>query len=182
MTDTSLDKRTGLPDALRALVGGPGRADWQAHPGFGPLTRFWLDRHMMFRRLLGELRADATARADGALSAQAHAPRLVRLGGLFLQELHGHHGIEDQVYFPKMVAAAPGLQRAFDLLDADHHRLHEALDGLAADANALLRGEAGPAALEDGLYRMDRFLDRHLTDEEEVVVPVILRLGEGRLA
>ena len=33
----------------------------------------------------------------------------------------------------------------------------------------------------DGLERMERFLDRHLTDEEDLIVPVILRVGEGRL-
>src|SRR6056297_2663531 len=180
MTDT-LDTRTGLPEALRALVGGPERPDWEAHPEFGMLTGFWLDRHRMFRQLLTQLLAEATARADGTLPPERHDRLLAQRGGLFLNELHGHHGIEDQVYFPKMIAAAPGVERAFALLDADHHQLHDELDGFANDANALLQGKAGAAALEARLDRMDRFLDRHLTDEEDVVVPVILKVGEGHL-
>jgi iron-sulfur cluster repair protein YtfE (RIC family) len=74
----------------------------------------------------------------------------------------------------------PRLERAFALLDTDHHRLHEELEALAEAANGVLRGgAAGP--LSDRLAGMERFLDRHLTDEEEVVVPVILEVGEGRL-
>ncbi|PWJ17397.1 hemerythrin domain-containing protein [Jannaschia seohaensis] len=181
MTDLSLDTRDSLPEALRALVGGPARPDWASHPEFGPLTQFWLERHMMFRKLLEQIRADATARADGKIAPEAYDRLLMQRGGLFLNELNGHHGIEDQVYFPKMVAAAPQVARAFELLDADHHELHEEIEGFAADANALLRRQAGAAALEARMDKMARFLDRHLTDEEDVVVPVILRVGERHL-
>jgi hemerythrin-like domain-containing protein len=179
--ETDIATRDGLPDALRLLVDEIPRTGWRAHPEFGPLTAFWLERHLSFRRLLTELREDARARADGRMEARSHAARLSRLGGAFLQELHGHHSIEDHVYFPKLAAAAPEIERAFAMLDADHHRLHEELDGFAGAANGVLRGgEAGPLA--ERLAAMERFLDRHLTDEEDVIVPVILRAGEGRFA
>ena len=51
-------------------------------------------------------------------------------------------------------------------------------------ANSLLRAlprpvEAGVQAgrFADRLAGFDRFLDRHLTDEEDLIVPVILRAG-----
>jgi iron-sulfur cluster repair protein YtfE (RIC family) len=177
-----LGTRTALPDALRALLPAHPREGWAAHPEFGPLTRFWLERHMGFRRLLHALREDARAAADGRMDTRAHLPRLSRDGGALLHELHGHHSIEDAAYFPRLSGLMPGTARAFDLLDADHRALHERLDAFASRANALLRGRvdaAGP--LEEELARLDRFLARHLTDEEEVVVPVILELGEGRI-
>ena len=194
MTD-DLKTRDGLPDALRALVRQHPREGWRQHPEFGPLTTFWLQRHLGFRRVLGTLRSEARSALDGGIARPDHARRLSRLGGAFLQELHGHHSIEDLHYFPKMIPLVPKLERAFEILDADHHVLHEELDAFADGANAVLRAAgtpdpAGGAAawrdalgpFETRLTGMERFLDRHLTDEEEVVVPVILEVGEGRLA
>jgi hemerythrin-like domain-containing protein len=176
--------RAGLPDALRVLLERHPRAGWRAHPEYGALTQFWLDRHLGFRRTLGALRADARAALDGRLDPRAHAARLARLGGHFMRELEGHHSVEDHVYFPKMTALQPRLERGFALLDADHHALHGELEGFASRANAVLagggQGALGP--LEEGLTGMERFLDRHLTDEEDLIVPVILEVGEGRLA
>ena len=174
--DDALEHRDGLPEALRALLAETPRAGWEAHPEFGALTRFWLDRHIGFRRLLAALREDAR----GEVPDMA---RLSRLGGAFLGGLEEHHAVEDRVYFPKMVRLMPSLERGFAILDADHVRLHEELEGFAARANAVLRGGGADAQgrLEGGLERMERFLDRHLTDEEDLIVPVILRVGEGRL-
>jgi iron-sulfur cluster repair protein YtfE (RIC family) len=182
MTDMSLDTRPGLPDALRALVGGPARPDWAAHPEFGPLTQFWLDKHLAFRNLLAELRAEATDRADGRLDPARHDRLLMAKGGALLQGLEQHHMVEDHIYFPKMTAALAKAGPAFELLDADHHALHDALAGVAEAANGVLRGQGEVARLEQRLDGLGRFLDRHLTDEEEVVVPVILQLGERRFA
>ena len=180
---TALDARAGLPSGLDALLARHPREGWETHPEFGPLTRFWLDRHLGFRALLDRLRADAAVALDGGMDGRDHARRLARLGGGFLQGLHGHHAIEDEHYFPRLVALAPGLERGFGILDADHHRLHAELDLFERDATAVLRGGGrdalGPFA--DGLERMDRFLRRHLEDEEDLVVPVILDVGEGRL-
>ena len=47
------------------------------------------------------------------------------------------------------------------------------------DDEALLRTGAG--RFHAGLLRLEGFLDRHLTDEEELIVPVILRDGEAFL-
>ncbi len=73
------------------------------------------------------------------------------------------------------------LDKGFVLLDADHHALDGHMAGLAEDTNAALRAldegdpRTGAGRLEARLAEFDRFLDRHLTDEEDLVVPVILR-------
>jgi len=99
-----------------------------------------------------------------------------------VQELHGHHLIEDHQYFPVLTQLEPRLERGFALLDADHHALDPWLARLAERANAAIgaaradRGlgdAAGPLAEDLGAFA--GLLERHLTDEEDLVVPVLLR-------
>lgn len=179
--DLSLDLRSGLPEPLRVLLADYPREGWAAHPNFRGLVEFWLDRHMMFRRILGALEADAGALADRRIEGGAYGARLARYGALFVGELHGHHHIEDAHYFPALLRSEPGLARGFDLLDGDHQALDGHLAAFAGMANGLLasaRPETEAAAFLDHLEGLRRFLDRHLTDEEELIVPIILRHGE----
>jgi hypothetical protein len=185
--DLTLESRTGLPDALRVLLADYPREAWEADPNFAGLVSMWLDRHLFFRRVLGTLREEAEALLDDRLDPLAWAPRLSRLGGLFVGHLHGHHQIEDHHYFPLLMARDARLEQGFAILDRDHHALDGHLAAFADEANAALRAQGGPdlrteaGRFHAGLLRLDRFLDRHLTDEEELIVPVILRDGEAAL-
>ena len=173
----ALDTRTGLPDALRVLVQAFPRADWDNHANFGELVRFWLDRHLMFRRILTALHEDALACDAGEMDPRTHGNRLVRYGGMLINELHNHHQIEDHHYFPQLIGLVPEIDRAFDLLETDHETIDPMLHSLAGEMNAVLREGGSPAQLDAALLRFETLLDRHLTDEEEIVVPVILRSG-----
>ena len=186
--DLSLETRPGLPDALRVLLADHPREGWEQDPNFHGLVSFWLGMHLHFREALGRMRDDAEAILDRRLDPASWAPRLARVGGGFVEHLHGHHGIEDNHYFPLLSARDARLARGFDILDADHHALDGHLDAFVRDANAALRAlgdedamRTGAGRLHEGLLRLDRFLDRHLTDEEELIVPVILRDGEAGL-
>ncbi|WP_099826599.1 hemerythrin domain-containing protein [Oceaniglobus indicus] len=184
MTDeTTLNTRTGLPDALRELADAMPRATWQAHPNFDGLTRFWLERHLMFRDLLERLQAGNRAMLDDNVDPQTYVRQTGRFAGFLVNGLHDHHHIEDDHYFPQMKRLDPRLEHGFDILDRDHHALDGALDDLARGANGLLRRDA-PArdsvgAFETQLAGFQTFLDRHLVDEEDLIVPVILRHGLG---
>jgi hemerythrin-like domain-containing protein len=185
---SDLATRPGLPDALRVLLAGYPRAGWQAHPHFDGLVRFWLDRHLAFRHLLAAMQAETAAMLDRNADPQAYAARLLRLGGHFVGDLHGHHQIEDHHYFPLLAQLDPRLSRGFDLLDSDHHALAAHLDRFVETANGVLTGWQG-AALHDAtaafhatLADSARLLDRHLTDEEDLIVPVILAHGPDRLS
>ena len=182
--DLSLETRPGLPDALRVLLRDYPREAWEADPNFHGLVSFWLGMHLHFRDALGAMRRDAEALLDRRLDPLAWAPRLARTGGGFVQHLHGHHSIEDDHYFPLLAARDARLGQGFEILDADHHALDGHLDAFASDANAALRAlgdedalRTGAGRFHEGLLRLERFLDRHLTDEEELIVPVILRDG-----
>jgi iron-sulfur cluster repair protein YtfE (RIC family) len=187
--DLALDTRAGLPDALRALLADHPRASWQADPNFGGLVSFWLDRHLQFRRLMGSMREETEALLDRDADPQAFGGRLSRLGGRFLGEIHGHHTVEDTHFFPILTAQEGRLAAGFAMLERDHHDLDAHLEAFADAANGALRALDRPEDLRTAgglllanLATLDRFLDRHLVDEEDLVVPVILRDGEGFLA
>jgi hemerythrin-like domain-containing protein len=106
-----------------------------------------------------------------------------------LSHLHGHHQIEDYQFFPLFSAAEPRLVRGFEVLERDHEQIHETIGRVVDTANNLLR--AAPADLElirrsadayaengDALLRQ---LDRHLGDEEDLIIPLILDRGEATL-
>jgi hypothetical protein len=174
----ALGLRAGLPDGLQVLVRELPRLHWPAHPRFRGLASFWLDRHLEFRKVQALLAQDAAARLAGNMDPADHARRLSRLGGHLLDSLHGHHQIEDAEYFPLMATMDARVSRGFDLLEADHTALDGALHRFADAANAVLKGDPDAAAhLADTLGGFARFLDRHLEDEEDIVIPLILRSG-----
>jgi hypothetical protein len=181
----SLADRDGLPEPFRLLLADYPRDGWAAHRDFHGLAAFWLDRHLGFRRVMGLLQTDAQALIDGAMGAQDWGRRLTRLGSGFLGDLVGHHQIEDDAYFPQLAALEPRIARGFEVLDRDHHDLHALIDRFASGANHALaqsrdaaRREAAGVFLTD-LGRFGRMLDRHLTDEEDLIVPVVLKHRVG---
>ena len=173
--------RSALPEEFRIILADYPRDGWAAHPHFGGLAAFWLDRHLNFRAMMARMQQDSALRLDGQIAAQDYGQRLARLGHRFLGELVGHHQIEDTAYFPHLAQLEPGIARGFEVLDADHHALHELIDTFAADANALLRerDERAQRELVGGftplLARFEHMLGQHLTDEEDLVLPVVLK-------
>lgn len=181
-TALELEARTGLPDALRILLEHYPRGTWETHDNFAGLVAFWLDRHLMFRRLMEALIDDVGAAVDRKIDAQTHAAKLSRYGSMLLQNLHGHHQIEDHHYFPILSQREQALTRGFDLLDADHHAMDGLLDRFAKGANGVIQGQIEPGRFRDELLGFQALLDRHLVDEEELVVPVILKYGPQGLS
>ncbi|EPX86788.1 hemerythrin domain-containing protein [Salipiger mucosus] len=181
MDDLDLKTRSGLPEALRVLLQDYPREAWEADPGFSGLVQFWLERHMMFRRLTEAMQTDAEAEMDGRLDREAMAPRLARMGNMLIEQLHGHHQIEDHHYFPVLSGLDQRLTRGFEILDRDHHAMDGLLDRFARSANGVLQGQTETGPFRDELLSFSGMLERHLHDEEDLIVPVILRHGAGGL-
>lgn len=182
--ELALISREKLPDALRVLLADYPRDAWQNDPGFDGLIRFWLDRHLMFRRLMAEMGSVTDKLLDRKLTPDQFAANLSRYGGMFVNGLHEHHTIEDSVYFPKLMQKDKRISRGFDILDADHHALDTFLASFVTTANGVLQASGPRDALQDKagafqaeLARLEKLLNRHLVDEEELVVPVLLRYG-----
>ena len=170
--------RHGLPDEFLVLARLYPRRVWRDHPDFSDLAAFWLDRHLMFREVLS--RMQSATQMHMARAQPRFGPEIARYTGFFLDQLHAHHTIEDQHLFPQMIPLDARLTRAFDMLDRDHHALSAQIDALATTTNQVLDqirqgqfGEAGP--LGDVQAQFKTFLNRHLEDEEEVIVPLLLK-------
>lgn len=189
MTNSDLETRTGLPPDLRYLVDKYPREDWQAHANIHGMAGMWLQRHNMFRELGGVLSGAIGDYREGRTTApefaRFFAPRL----NFFLGNLDGHHNVEDQHYFPVFAAAETRLKRGFDVLDRDHHAIHAALDRNAETANAFLaalqenadRQRFAADAYADENARLVAMLTRHLADEEDLIIPLILDRGDEGL-
>ena len=178
MDDTlDLTRRNGLPEALYALRAEYPRDSWQGNRNFDGLVAFWLDRHLMFRRLSKALRQDAESAVDGAIDPQQMQARLSRFGGMLLQQLHGHHQIEDIHYFPKLVGYDARLASGFKILDRDHHAMDGLLQRFADSANGVLQGKVEAGAFRKEVAAFEALLLRHLEDEEDLIVPILLKYG-----
>lgn len=173
---SSLWTREGLPEALRVLVQDYPREGWQAHDHFHDHLAFWIDRHAMFRRLVGLLTGDVQTLIDGGTDRPQFNARLARLGNHLIGDLHGHHTIEDQYFFPMLVGLDPRIATGFDLLESDHKEIDPTLSDFAAVANGVLNGDE-PGPLLEQIDKIERLLDRHLTDEEDLIVPLVLNTG-----
>ncbi|MES2666985.1 MAG: hemerythrin domain-containing protein [Pseudomonadota bacterium] len=181
----ALSDRSGLPPEFQLILAEHPRKGWPDHRDFNGLAAFWLDRHLAFRRTMALLCGDAEALIDRKIAAPAYAKRLQRLGSGLLGDLVGHHQIEDDAYFPQLARLEPRIARGFDMLDADHHALHALTDRFARGANAVLGAEddarqrKAVARFAGDLAAFEGLLSRHLTDEEDLVLPVVLKHRVG---
>ena len=184
-----LDARQGWPADLRLLFDHYPREVWTGHANLGPMARFWLQIHDGFRDLGGSLATATTEFREGRLSVKEFRPWLAPRLQTMLTHLHGHHQIEDHQFFPLFSAAEPRLVRGFEVLELDHELIHATIVELVGSANAFLQAEAND---RDAVKRAgDRYaeandlllrkLKRHLEDEEDLIIPLILDRTEGEL-
>ena len=184
-----LARRTGWPDELRLLLIRYPREQWEGHANLGGMARFWLSRHTMFRELSTMIEGITVAFRSGAMPAAEFREQLVPRLQFLLSQLDAHHQIEDLHFFPVFRAAEERLARGFDVLERDHDAIHADMARTAETANAMLRALASDT---DTLARrgddyaaasgtLIKGLIRHLDDEEDLIVPLILDRGEDAL-
>lgn len=184
-----LRRRTGLPDDLCDLLRRHPRDGWPERAALGDWTQFWLERHDIFRALDAALRDGCRQLLDHAVDAERFRqwalPRLnMQIGHLDL-----HHKVEEFHIFPAFATVEPSLNRGYALLEADHTVIHPCLPKLDAAGAALARCDVGDdAAARDATATLLAALDelspqlaRHLADEEDLLLPVVLTHGEAAL-
>ena len=183
MSDFDINTRNGLPPELAQMLPDLPRPEWPAHHAYDGLAGHWLDIHGGLKKLGKTVLSDCQLALDKKMDPMAHANRVGQLGNMLLNHLHTHHQIEDHVLFPRLDALDPTFRRGFDMLETDHTVLDALLNDFAGTANDVLRqaGE-GPKdwptvidPLHQILVRLDGFLDRHLADEEDLVIPLTLK-------
>ncbi len=174
--------RQGLPDEMQVLLRDYPRDTWPGHPDFARSIQNWMGAHRMFRQLAEIVTEDTEGFLDNGNDPQIYAGRLAHFGNLLVRNLHGHHGWEDHSFFPELEAADPRFTRGLEMLEGDHVALDTLLDRFTRGANrtvqlasleeAQMKDEAGPLA--ETCAEIGQFLKRHLTDEEELAVPILL--------
>lgn len=183
-----IDRRSGWPDELCVLLNEHPRETW---PGIrSPMARFWIDKHNYLRR-----QSDALVHASDDYRESRSSPMefgawvAPRLQG-FLAELHGHHQIEDFHYFPSFRNAEPRLAAGFDVLARDHEMLHEGIVNIVEKINAFIMTlhDEAQSGLDAQRVAADQYieaavlmssrLDRHLHDEEDLIIPLMVTRDE----
>jgi hypothetical protein len=182
MLDTYTIRQDEIPDEMRFLLGQYPRETCDAHPGFREKTIHWLGAHQMFRRVAQRIRLDTEGLLNKDMALDDFSRRLSHYGGNLVGYLHGHHGWEDHSYFPELSAADPRFDAGLQVLEQDHADLDKVLDDFTRTANGLIKlttldeaqayAEAGQVL--DTSETIEAFLKRHLSDEEELAVPIIL--------
>lgn len=175
-----------MSDELRVLTRRHPRETWESHANLGEVARFWLQRHEMFRQLDAVIRDGTEAALQERREAGTFRTWLGRHLGWSLWQLEEHHQVEDHHYFPLFRRAEPRLAPGFELLERDHEALHAAIGRIVERANAVLAKEARDRAafcadlarFRDAQVDLGRALIRHLDDEEDLVIPLLLERGE----
>ena len=181
----TLETRDGLSEPLRVLLKKHPRESWEGNSRFYGLSAFWIERHGMFRQISATLDSDAKAMEARLMEPQSYGRKLSRLAGAMVQNLHGHHMIEDHQYFPLLAKRDGRLKRAFAMLDKDHHALDGLINRFIEETNTVLEGlhegkdvNALLGRYEPTLSRFNTLIERHLFDEEDIIVPVLLEYGD----
>lgn len=166
------------------------RSRWQDERT--PRAAFWLDVHARLRRDCTGLETAGDDHRGGRTSAaQLLAIATARLRGL-VAAMQGHHQIEDFEYFPAFRRDEPRLAAGFDRLEAEHAELERDVAGAEA-ALADLRDVVERTADTDSsalsiaaqryiaaARRLCARLRAHLTDEEDLVVPLLIEIERAR--
>lgn len=171
-----------LPEDMRILLRDYPRELWPDHPNFAESIQHWMGAHQMFRRLAALVEKDTELFLDKGRSTPDYAGRLAYYGNLLVRNLHGHHGWEDRAFFPELSRADDRFDHGLEVLESDHEALDALLDTFTVQANRTVQlaqldetqvhDEAG---IVHGISKsIGQFLDRHLGDEEDLVVPILL--------
>ena len=181
------DANERWPAELEFLLERHPRASW---PGARSASAaFWLDVHERLRRDAAGLDAAGdeyrAGRSSAARLAVVAAPRLRGL----VAAIQAHHQIEDFEYFPEFRRAEPRLAAGFDRLEREHATLNRSVDAALAalaELHAAAQHAAGTPSAATLKLAAQRYVDaaatlsadllRHLHDEENLVVPLLLEL------
>ena len=183
------DANIGWPAELTFLLERHPRATWPT--ARSATVAFWLDVHERLRRDAAGLDAAGDEyRAGRSSPAQLAVIAAPRLRGL-VAAMHGHHQIEDFDYFPEFRRAEPRLAAGFDRLEREHTALNRSVDtamAALAELRAAAERTAEPASAATLKLAAQRYVDaaailsvellRHLHDEENLVVPLLLERAE----
>ena len=145
-------------------------------------TSGWLKVHTNIRKRQRILTQISEGYQSGEYDWAKYRSQMLKRINMHILKLHQHHGVEDEGFFPEFIRMYPQLQAGFEILGCDHVRLNALLDELQAQNDQLARTEVEDKVLAAQLHQtlMDasKLLSQHLSDEEDLVIPILgLRQG-----
>ncbi len=178
----SIHERDGLPSELQTLLADYPRDAWETHPNFAEAIEHWLGAHLYFKRMGAILTKETQLFLDDKRSTREFGARIGHYGNEIIQHLHNHHHWEDHTFFPEISAADKRFDIGLDMLETDHTDMDVLLDRFTTAGNTAIKSaqndppKAYDAAgkLLSSTQAIQTFLDRHLEDEEDLIVPILL--------
>ena len=145
-------------------------------------TLGWLKVHTNIRKRQRILTQISAGYQSGEYNWAGYRSQLLKCINMHILKLHQHHGVEDEGFFPEFIRMYPQLQAGFEILGRDHVRLDALLDKLQVQNDTLARSNVEDkvlaAQLHQTLVEATDLLSQHLTDEEDLVIPILgLRQG-----
>jgi len=86
-----------------------------------------------------------------------------------------HHTIEDQSVFPHLRRQDPRLGPVLDRLEAEHHLIHDVLEGVDQALVGLVSGQDGRTELRAAVDQLTDALLSHLSYEERELIEPLAR-------
>ncbi|KRU22756.1 hemerythrin [Psychrobacter piscatorii] len=140
-------------------------------------TSFWLSIHADIRKRQHVLIQISDAYRSGDIEWLEYRSQISPRINQYIFKLHQHHNIEDTGYFPQFMRMYPQLKAGFEILDRDHVHLDTLLNELQVLNSRLASSNTEDKALVELLHQrlMDasELLSQHLTDEEDLVIPIL---------
>ena len=145
-------------------------------------TSGWLKVHTNIRKRQRILTQISAGYQSGEYDWAEYRSQLLKRINMHILKLHQHHSVEDEGFFPEFIRMYPQLQAGFEILGRDHMRLDALLDELQVQNDTLARSNVEDkvlaAQLHQTLVDATDLLSQHLTDEEDLVIPILgLRQG-----
>ncbi|WP_201586620.1 hemerythrin domain-containing protein [Psychrobacter jeotgali] len=140
-------------------------------------TANWLNTHNGIRKRQKVLKQLSAEYQMGALNWSNYRLQVLPRIEEHVFKLHQHHSIEDKRYFPRFIQEYPQLKAGFELLERDHERLDALLNELQTLNNTLAMSTVEDNALAERLHHTliasSDLLASHLSDEEDLVIPIL---------
>ncbi|NQZ26639.1 MAG: hemerythrin domain-containing protein [Colwellia sp.] len=179
-----VEQRKGLPAVIKDLLLPLERDQWSQHARYGGKASFFIQYHGDLLATAAYLKQSLQVLLDSSqlVFNWQHLKDPLSAAQYLVDRAHNHHRIEDQVYFPQFRKIMPQLSKGIDLLDKDHQSLDLALDDLSTRVMSMVmtlnQGDVidkqQVKVLTDNILYLQRILQRHLHDEEEVIIPIFL--------
>lgn len=140
-----------------------------------------LTTYQLVHRAIRRSTAQLTAAVSGLTEAErfGRGPQLAKWYAGFERELHMHHTVEDDHFFPALFSHVPALRSYLERIDDEHHYLSE----LIVDTRSAIAGIVDPrtafshASAEAGRRagELEALMDSHLDFEDAEILPLFTR-------